>query len=233
VSSSGWVCAVPLELDHLFIMTSVGAPEAARLIEFGLVEGAPNIHPGQGTANRRFFFANAFLELLWVADLAEVQSELVRRTGLWQRWAERAAGASPFGVALRPAGQEGDDIPIPTWEYRPPYLPDPLAIHMGENSDVAAEPLVFYLAFGRRADSDHSERRQPLAHPAGLRAITRARISRPQHASPSTTLRAAEAACRDLSFATADGPLLEIGFDDELCGELVDFRPDLPLVLRW
>ncbi len=222
-----------LEIDHLFIATAVGAPEAARLIEFGLLEGAPNTHPGQGTANRRFFFANAFLELVWVTDPAEAQSELVQRTGLWERLSGRAAGASPFGVGLRPAGQQGGPIPILTWEYRPPYLPDPLVIHMGENSEVAAEPLVFYIAFGRRSDSDHTERRQPLEHPAGLRAITRARISGPRHAAASATLRAAEAACPAVSFAIADEPILELGFDDETRGELADFRPALPLVFRW
>jgi hypothetical protein len=227
------VNAVAIELDHLFIMTAAGAPEAERLVEFGLVEGAPNTHPGQGTANRRFFFNNAFLELVWVADATEAQSELVRRTGLWERWAGRSGGASPFGVGLRPAGEQGGPIPIPTWEYRPPYLPDPLAIQMGENSDLATEPLVFYLAFGRRADGFPPQRRQPLEHPAGLRTITRVKISGPRHAAPSATLRAAEAACPGLSFAVADEPVLEIGFDDDKRGELADFRPDLPLVFGW
>ncbi|AFY78420.1 MAG: hypothetical protein IGR93_19055 [Hydrococcus sp. C42_A2020_068] len=57
------------ELDHLFICTAIGAPEADRLLSFGLTEGTPNIHPGQGTANRRFFFHNVMLELLWVLDI--------------------------------------------------------------------------------------------------------------------------------------------------------------------
>ena len=59
------------ELDHLFILVAAGGPEAARLSELGLVEGAVNRHPGQGTACRRFFFHNAFLELVWVDDPAE------------------------------------------------------------------------------------------------------------------------------------------------------------------
>ena len=57
---------MPLQFDHLFICTSVGAPDAERLVAFGLTEGEPNVHPGQGTACRRFFFRNAYLELLWV-----------------------------------------------------------------------------------------------------------------------------------------------------------------------
>jgi hypothetical protein len=54
-----------LELDHLFICTAPGAPEAEEFVRFGLREGPPNQHPGQGTANRRFAFANAMIELLW------------------------------------------------------------------------------------------------------------------------------------------------------------------------
>src|SRR5260221_1639892 len=78
-----------VELDHIFICTSVGAPEAARLAALGLTEGGGNSHTGQGTANRRFFFHNAYLELLWVHDAAEAKSEPSRRTRLWDRWSGR------------------------------------------------------------------------------------------------------------------------------------------------
>jgi len=57
-----------IELDHLFVCTTPGAPEAERLVQFGLHEGPPNQHAGQGTANRRFAFANAMIELFWVSD---------------------------------------------------------------------------------------------------------------------------------------------------------------------
>ena len=39
--------------------SSVPHREPPRLIRLGLREGSPNQHPGQGTANRRFFFANS------------------------------------------------------------------------------------------------------------------------------------------------------------------------------
>jgi hypothetical protein len=62
---------VTLEFDHMFICTAVDAPEADLLVAFGLTEGAPNSHPGQGTACRRFFFRNAMLELVWVHNESE------------------------------------------------------------------------------------------------------------------------------------------------------------------
>lgn len=83
-------------LDHAYITSSVGAPEAEALVARGFVEGSANVHPAQGTANRRFFFANFMLELLWVADSSEAAN--VGHTGLWKRWSERDAGASRFGI---------------------------------------------------------------------------------------------------------------------------------------
>jgi hypothetical protein len=67
------------EIDHVLIFTSVGAPEAEPLIAFGLTEGSRNRHPGQDTANLRFFFDNAMLELLWVESRDEAQSEGISR----------------------------------------------------------------------------------------------------------------------------------------------------------
>src|SRR5215475_2994823 len=57
-----------IELDHVFVCTAPGAPEAEKLVQFGLHEGPRNQHPGQGTACRRFSFANAMIELFWVSD---------------------------------------------------------------------------------------------------------------------------------------------------------------------
>lgn len=80
-------------LDHLILLSATGAPEAHAIVHLGLTEGRSNTHPGQGTANRRFFFQNAFLELVWVTDEIEARGETVRRTQLWERWAGRLTGA--------------------------------------------------------------------------------------------------------------------------------------------
>jgi hypothetical protein len=77
---------VQVELDHLFICTAAGAPEAEKRIRFGLSEGTPNDHPGQGTANRRFAFSNAMIELLWVYEPEKAQNQVSTRTMLWDRW---------------------------------------------------------------------------------------------------------------------------------------------------
>jgi len=62
-------------LDHSFACTAPGDLEAEELVRFGLREGPPNQHPGQGTANRRFAFSNAMIEFLWVSDAQIAQCE--------------------------------------------------------------------------------------------------------------------------------------------------------------
>ncbi|MCV6608112.1 MAG: VOC family protein [Campylobacterales bacterium] len=69
-------------LDHIFLCVTKSAPEAEILKNFGLDEGSSNVHPGQGTANRRFFFENFMIELLFIENLEDLQSDLTKPTFL-------------------------------------------------------------------------------------------------------------------------------------------------------
>lgn len=224
--------AVAVEVDHVFVSVSVGAPEGDRLIELGLVEGSPNRHPGQGTANRRFFFANAMLELIWVEDAAEAQSERgpARRLHLWERWAGRDGTACPFGVCLRPTAGTSDIAPFPSWEYRPVY--SPVGMPIADNSTVDTEPLVFYMPTHRRIDTAPPERREPYEHALPIRELTAVRVFAPGGAALSPAMLAT-LHTGAFSFQRAAQPLLELGFDGERHGRRVDLRPALPLVLLW
>lgn len=220
------------DLDHLFVCVSGGGgQEAEALLGLGLAEGEPNRHPGQGTACRRFIFANAYLELLWVSDPAEAQLEQTRPLGLWERWAGRSAGACPFGVCFRPGRAEVGGMPFPAWPYRPSYLPEPLCFHVGMDSASPEGPLLVYLPFGRRPDSRPETQRQPLGHRVGFREITRVLIRSPHPISA----EANEAATRTagIAFQAGDYHLMEVGFDGEQSGLTADLRPLLPLVVRW
>jgi hypothetical protein len=221
-----------IQFDHLFICTSIDALAAERLVAFGLTEGEPNVHPGQGTACRRFFFRNAYLELLWVHNPGEAQSALVRATHLWERWSGRNTGACPFGLCFRPAADHVGGPPFSTWDYRPPYLPQPLSLAVGTNAAVLIEPMLCYLAFPRRPDISPPSRLQPLDHPAGLREVTRVTLAGPRTDGPSPALRALMRS-ELVGWREGAAPLAELGFDGERGGNTQDFRPALPLVLNW
>ena len=156
-----------IELDHVFVCTAPGAPEAQKLVQFGLLEGPPNQHPGQGTACRRFAFANAMTELIWVSDPSEAQNQSTRNTLLWERWAARNSNACPFGICLRPSNpKETGEPPFPAWEYRPAYLPDPLVMHIGEAG--VEEPMWVFMSFMKQAQRKHWFNE----HPIGIYEIT-------------------------------------------------------------
>jgi hypothetical protein len=211
-----------IELDHVLICCAVGGPEADFLLNRGLLDGSGNTHPGQGTANRRFFFSNAYLELLWVRDAAEAQSAAVVPTQLWDRWLRRSSGACPFGIVYRPRAEPIGEAPFPTWSYRPSYLPSGLCIEVGRGMALS-EPQLFYLPFARRQGTSP---RQPTDHPAKIGAIGGVSVALPPKHEASQTLQAA-----------LDGGLLSIASGPEYCldltftgdGRAIDFRPELPL----
>jgi Glyoxalase-like domain len=212
------------ELDHFFVCAAPGAPEAEELVRFGLREGPSSTHPGQGTANRRFSFANAMIELIWVSDAEEAQSEATQRTLLWERWSGREGGASPFGICLRPADSQNEELPFRAWEYRPAYLPAPMVMHIGEAG--VEEPMWVYLSFLRRRDREQHFRK----HPAGIREITSLTLTTP---APLRSI-ASQQLVQGGILSAQSGPksLLEVGFDGSQRKKTVDFRPHLPLVFQ-
>jgi hypothetical protein len=222
---------VAFELDHLFICVSKGAPEAGRLIEFGLTEGPPNTHPGQGTANRRFFFQDGMIELLWLEDEREAKSDLVAPTGLFERLRYRETGASPFGLVFRPDGQAEPGLPFDCWEYRPPYLPEGMSFYIGKNSTAVEEPFLAYIPYRVGAEAYRARLAPYLNHPIGFQNITRVTLSAPETQSRSSILSAVE--LDRVSLAPVDESPIEIEFDFGKKGRRTDFRPELPLVFRW
>lgn len=164
--AAGWQ-RMTLELHHIFACTSEGAPEARTLLDAGLVEGSANIHPGQGTANRRFFFARGFLELLWVHDEREARSAPGLTTGLWERWAGRAGRANPFGLCF--SSENGIDTPLPfgSRAYQPDYLPPGRRLLFADPLPIS-EPEIFLLDWpqGRRSPEN-----EPTHHPLAIRAM--------------------------------------------------------------
>lgn len=220
------------EIDHIFIWTDIGAIVADRLISLGLIEGSSNIHPGQGTTNRRFFFHNAMLELLWVHDLEEAQSDVIRRTRLGDRWVDRNTGACPFGIAIRPSKDSDEISAFSTWDYHPPYLPPTISIRVGNNSEVLTEPFLFQTPFGKRPDRFPPEKVQPIEHRLGLRELTHAVLVSPDVSNLSPEFQALLDTGK-ITLKKRESYCLELSFDTEKQGQKVDLRPELPLVMKW
>jgi hypothetical protein len=219
-----------LALDHVVLICDPGAPQAQGLIDLGLVEGSANVHTGQGTANRRFFFRNAYLELLWVDDLSLSRSEPAFRTRLWERWMRRHEGACPLGIASRPSDPKDaeDRPPFATWAYHAPYLPPQVSIGIGVNTPLT-QPEILYVNF---ATSPAAKAREPLTHLLGVKEITGVRIGLPGGSAQSPGAKAVSAAGL-VEFFDCSDYLAEVLLDGAIAQKSADLRPGLPLILRW
>lgn len=212
-----------LELDHLFIGCTTGAPEAQALLDAGFREGSPNTHPGQGTANRRFFFAEFYLELIWIADPAAVRSDAARPTRLGERLS--GAQACPFGLLYR-RGNAQASPPFATWPYRPSYLPAGASIEFAIGTPLT-EPELLFLPFVRRTRTPESE---PTTHALPLQAFRGVTVGLPsvQSLSPAA-LGAQQAGLLRYRGVPAYAIELEFASPRDL---LLDLRPRLPLLIR-
>jgi hypothetical protein len=132
-----------LELDHLFVFVEPeDAAPGGRVFEtlkaLGLEPSFRRRHVGQGTANLCYAFDNAYLELLHVLDVEELNASPLGRAALADRAAWRKTGASPFGIASR-----GGALPGESWSYRSPDFPPGVSIAVSAESDDAGVPFVF------------------------------------------------------------------------------------------
>jgi hypothetical protein len=206
------------------IFCAVGAPEADALGDRGLHEGPGNTHPGQGTANRRYFFPNAYLELVWVENAEEAQSAGARDTRLFDRWQQRASGACPFGLVFRP-GPKGPAVPPVSWTYTPRYFPPGFSIEVAR--DIPAnEPLLFYLPFARSALVENVE---PAEGTVRIGPITGVTVHLPQTHALSPALDALVAS-GGVSVEPAREYLLDL-FHAGGPSQVLDLRPHLALRL--
>jgi glyoxalase-like protein len=212
-------------VDHAFIGCTSGAPEGDALLRLGFTEGSSNTHPGQGTANRRFYFDNFMLELVWVTDPGEVQNERTRRTRLWERCTAQDRQVSPFGIIFRSTGSPPVPAPFATWSYTPIYLPPGLAMQIADGTTLF-EPELFYLPFLRRPLA----RSEPVAHSLPIRRIRGLSLGVRNLEALSAPSRCAEEQGL-VSYFEAPQPLLEILFEGP-AGMRIDVRPELPLVFR-
>lgn len=215
-----------LELDHVFILVKPEARVANLLIAKGFEEGTRNIHPGQGTSNRRFFFRNGMLEFIWVHDAEEAENGSGRDLRFPERDLDSAA--SPFGVILQQkdgVNLETSKMPFDGWSYQPIYFEPSNAFHVGSNSVNTPEPLCIYVPFTLPKSSVNKGKINSSF------AISNVCIHIPS-ADRNEVLEAVDRADR-LSIQYSKEHLMEMVLNDRSSGKVVDFRPEIPLIMYW
>lgn len=158
-----------MEIDHIFIFSDQQGHEANELVDFGFVEGSSRVHPGQGTVNRKFYFENFFLEILWVEQEDEIKSTLTAPTQLWERSQFKHNSYAPFGLCLVNT-EDTDALFQQAQIYQPDYFPEGMSIDMLTNHDLPYLPWTFRLPF----KDPKKKTDEPTQHQNGLKKLTKA-----------------------------------------------------------
>lgn len=228
----------PLELDHVFVWVSKGAPEAEVLEQAGL-HLQPETHPhvGQGTASKIFIFENVYLELIWIDD-EQVAAKNGERSGinLLKRARWKQTGASPFGVGLhRRAGYTGE-LPFPVRHYWAEWMQANTIIEFAQSVSEVSEPGYFvlpeYLSTGSPAGQQMlRERLKSNPHRLGVSRLSSLKIVTTGKRLTSTSETLTRAGI--VTVEQGKSPLAVLSFDDARQNKTIDLRPKLPLVLKY
>jgi hypothetical protein len=220
-----------LLFHHFFVFCSPGGVEAEALVSAGFLEGSRNNHPGQGTANRRFFFSNGMLEFLWVENPDEIQNSVTKPTFLYERSRSFQTGFSPFGIGTYGKPANAASQPFPGWSYQPAYLPSYLEIWVANNGSSPEEPMLFYGSFF--PDPSRNSNLEPTAHKNSVTRLSKLVIEmagKNQKRSPALDLFNQ---IDLLEFREGPQALATITFDEGKQHQELDLRPSVPLVLKY
>ena len=115
-------------------------------------------------------------------------------------------------------------MPFSGWHYQPAYFPPPKGFHVGANSHTMAEPLCFYFPFQNPGVAKPQPHRNP-------QTISQVIITTPSTDTKGVLQLAAQA--DRLSIRSGQEHLMEIILDHHGSGRTEDYRPAMPLILRW
>jgi hypothetical protein len=228
----------PLQLDHVLVWVSRGAPEAKAFESAGLqIQDRTNQHSGQGTASRVFIFANLYLELIWIED-EPAAARNAARTGIdmttraeWQK-----TGASLFGVGLHRQLGRNAAIPFPVTHYWAEWMRPDTIIEFAQTVTNPSEPMYFivpdYISTGSPAMQGMlSERLKNSSHRLGVSRLSQLRIVQTGKKLTSTSELLSQGGIMKVELGTT--PLLELTFDGGAQKKSADLRPQLPVVLKY
>ena len=220
------VLAATVQFDHLWIVVSRDAPERAILEKAGFrVSPEVNKHDGQGTASVMVEFHNSFLELMWPDPTVSINPGMERAAEKFrQRMLWRTSGWSPIGIVMHRVSD--DPIPFPTWSISPAWMAPGTAMVMLMPRDDSTSPSlsVHPATTGQEA--------RAMQHPIGVKNITAIRLIEPKSYQPIEALPWLEKQGA-LKIDRGSAWAVELTFDKGAKGKRKDFRPDLPLLIRY
>lgn len=239
-----------LQVDHFNIW--VKDPEVAKkkLTDIGFTsvpDSLSDVHHGQGTAGRYFYFLNGYLELIFVYDQEELEgnSRINEHLDFTERARFEENGASPFSIALKVKDYDVEKITFDKVRYHQDWMGEDASIYSAKNSKLyLKEPSVFVvypeiqsrqfetLADLKNIQDEYAFLRDLYRHPNGAKKITDIVISSAGVNLDTETMQAVNG-IEGLAVKKGAAHLMELYFDDNIQGKSFDLRPELPLKIYY
>lgn len=225
-----------LAIDHLVFygLHTMEGYSLAKKIGLHFIENFV-VHQDQGTTSQLIFFENAYLEFVHVYDEV-LAKEYAALTGidpiLRSHW--RQSLASPFGLALR-LQSVYEHVPqfSVTYDWQPQRA-EASVYFAKDNLILKQEPLCFILpsnfALKTLLDLSSPTHQRLVKHPSGVRKITHIEItiaSQEQYSQALQMLMLQEL----VAIKQGPFPLLQLTLDQGTSNQVIDCRPDLPIVI--
>lgn len=133
-----------MKTNHIFIFCDNHDEVATELIKFGFTEGSNRIHPNQGTRNRKFYFNDFYIEIIWVHNVDEARNNITAPTKLYERSKYKTNEYSQFGLCVDYL-EDDNKLFENCFIYKPTYLPENLSIEVLKNEKAKTLPWTFRL----------------------------------------------------------------------------------------
>lgn len=238
--------AANLKMDHVNIWVKNPKEAKGKLEAIGFTavpDSLCQVHSGQGTTGRYFYFLNGYLELIYKYEEEEFQANATINKSLdfIERSNSPENGYLPFSVALNMKHYNKNEIPFKTIEYHQDWMGATDRIYMAENSKTKKEepsifvvyPTIQYDVF-ESMDSlinipdEYSIWRTFYKHKNGAEKISLVKIHSNNLDKESETIKTLRG-LENVEIIEGEAYLMEIFFDNQTQHKTYDLRPELPL----
>ena len=238
-----------IKMDHVNVWVKNPLKAKEKLEELGFTaipDSLSQVHTGQGTTGRYFYFLNGYLELIYVYNEEEFIKNATSNSSLdfIERSNSPENGYLPFSIALQMNNYDKTKIPFKTVEYYQDWMKKNNSIYVAENSKlIKEEPSIFviypeieYAKFESmdslvKIPEKYSIWRTFYKHKNGAEKISKIEIHTKNINKESNTIKCLNS-IDNVEIKEGTEYLMELYFDNQRQQKTYDLRPEMPLKIH-
>jgi hypothetical protein len=230
------------QLDHLFIWADKDALEIELFRKNGFTSIISGNHFKQGTSGKYIFFLNFYIELLNISDSVEAYKNIETfGCNYIERSNWRLNNSSPFGLGIKMKPFNKNNILFDYTEYKAIWMRG-TGLLMADNNKNLFDPLVFVLYPNMEfpcynsiddmlIDDKPDDFKKNHIHENGIKSLTSYKIYINSEVEQSKIFDSLFK--NGIEILKSNENMVELVFDNEINNKKIDFRPILPLIIKF